>query len=98
MFKIFHESPLRRANFENVTGYDENDYPPQFRAHHWIENEVVARRAQVVWPKLVEIVRYWQSLPKSKQPGQGKPGGNKSYGRLASKLFRCSGFSEATSS
>ena len=73
MFKIFHESPSRRADFENVTGCGENDYPLQFSAHRWIEDEVVARRAQVVWPKLVEVLRYWQSLPKSKQPGQGKP-------------------------
>ena len=82
MFKIFHESPLRRA--ENVTGCGENDYPLQFCTHRWIENEVVVRRAQVVWPKLVEVVRYWQSYPKRKQPGQGKPDGNKSYQHLAS--------------
>ena len=33
MFKIFHESPSRRAVFENVTGCGENDYPLQFCAH-----------------------------------------------------------------
>ena len=80
MFQIFHESLARTADFENVTGCCENDYP--------LENEVGGRRAQVVWPKLVEAVRYWQSLLKSKQPGQGKPDGNKSYQHLASSKTR----------
>ena len=54
----FFMSPLHEAlNFENVTGCGKNDYPLQFCAHCWIENEVVARRAQVVWPKLVEVLR-----------------------------------------
>ena len=44
------DSPSRRAGLENVTGCDGNDYPLQFCAHRWIENKVVARRAQVVWP------------------------------------------------
>ena len=64
MLKIFHEPPLRRADFENVIGCGENDYPLQFCAHQWIGNEVVVRRAQVVWPKIVEVVRHWQSLQK----------------------------------
>ena len=58
MFKIFHESPSRRADFGNVTGCGKNDYPLQFWAHRWIENEVVARGAQVVWSKLIGVVRY----------------------------------------
>ena len=37
-----------------------------------------------MWPKLVEVVRYWHSLPKSKQPGQGNPDGNNSYQSIAS--------------
>ena len=41
----------------------------------------------MVWPKLIEVVRYWHSLPKRKQPGQGKPDGNKSYQRLASSCL-----------
>ena len=84
MFKIFHEFPSRRADFENETVCGKNDCPLQFCAHRWIENEVVLRRAQVVWLKLVKVVRYWQSLPKSKQPGQGKTDSNKSYQRLPS--------------
>ena len=88
VLKIFHEFPSRRADFENVTDCGENDYPLQFCVHCWIENEVVARRAQVVWSKLVDVVRYWQSLPKSKQPGWGKPDGNKSYQHLATTIHK----------
>ena len=40
----------------------------------------------MIWPKLVEFVRYWQSLPKTKQPGQGKPEGSKSHQCLASSF------------
>ena len=87
MFKIFHESPSRRVDLKNMTGCGENDYPLKFCVHRWIENEVAAGRGQVVWPKLVEVVRYWQALQKSKQPGQGKPDGKTTYQRLASSCF-----------
>ena len=36
-------------------------------------------------PKLLEVVDFWKSLPKSKQPGQGKAGANKSYDTLLLK-------------
>ena len=32
---------------------------------------------------MMEIVKYWKTLPKSKQPGQGKPGQNTSFEHLA---------------
>ena len=31
--------------------------------------EPVAKKAREIWPNIVEIVKYWKSLPKSKQPG-----------------------------
>ena len=43
---------------------------------------MVAKKAQVIWPNIVEIVGYWKGLPKGKQPGGGKAGDNKSYDRL----------------
>ena len=61
-------SPLHEAlNFENVTGCGKNDYPLQFYAHCWIENEVVARTAQVVWPKLGEVLRYGWKMDRFKE-------------------------------
>ena len=83
MFKLFDESPSRRADYERVTSAEnESDFPLRFCSHRWVENEIVARRAQVIWPKIVEVVKYWKTLPKSKQPGQGKPEINKSYQTL----------------
>ena len=82
MFKLFDESPSRRADYERVTSAEnESDFPLRFCSHRWVENEIVARRAQVIWPKIVEV-KYWKTLPKSKQPGQGKPEKNKSYQTL----------------
>ena len=34
---------------------------------------------------MLEVVDFWKSLPKSKQPGQGKAGANKSYDTLLLK-------------
>ena len=34
-------------------------------------------------PKIIEVVRFWKGLPKSKQPGKGKIGQNTSFNCLA---------------
>ena len=39
MFKIFHESPSRRADYELLIEVLESDYPLEFCSHRWIENE-----------------------------------------------------------
>ena len=82
MFKIFHESPSRHADYEVLAEAQNSDYPLQFCGHRWVENENVAKRARNVWPKVVTVVEYWKGLAKSKQPGQGKPGNNTSYDHL----------------
>ena len=82
MYKIFDENPSRQADYESLTSATDKDYALKFCSHRWIENELVARRAQKIWPKYVEIIEFWRGLPKSKQPGKGKEGQNKSYDRL----------------
>ena len=82
MFKIFHESPSRRADYEMLAEAQSLDYPLQFCDHRWAENENIAKKARNVWPKVVTVVEYWKELAKSKQPRQGKPGNNTSYGHL----------------
>ena len=52
MYKIFHESPSRRADFERLTSASEQNYPLQFVWHRWIEHADVAKMAIIVWPKL----------------------------------------------
>ena len=74
MYKIFDESPSQWADFEKLTMAQFSDYPLQFCTHFWVENQDVAKRAQKIWEKIVEIVKFWQGLPKSRQPGQGKQG------------------------
>ena len=81
MYKIFDESPSRRADYESLTSATGKDYELKFCSHRWIENELVARRAQKIWPKYFEIIEFWRALPKSKQPGKVKEGQNKSYDR-----------------
>ena len=60
----------------------EKDYPVQFVSHRWVENAGVAKKARMVWEKMVIITNYWCQLPKSKQPGLGKPGNNTSFDYL----------------
>ena len=82
MYTIFDDSPSRRADYESLTSATDKDYALKFCFHRWIENELVARRAQKIWPKYVEIIEFWRGLSKSKQPGKGKEGQNKKYDRL----------------
>ena len=67
MNKIFFESPSRRADYERLTAATRTEYPLEFCAHRWIEN---AKCGQIIWPKIIKIVRFWKSLQKSKQPGK----------------------------
>ena len=86
LHRIFDESPSKRADYEALTQAISSDYPLQFCAHCWVENERVAMRARAreIWPKIVEIIGFWKGLPKSKKPGKGKFGANTSYGHLCS--------------
>ena len=40
------------------------------------------KKTRVIWSKIIEVVFYWQQLPKNKQPGLGKPGANTSDDHL----------------
>ena len=59
MNKIFDESPSRTADYERLTTATSTEYPLEFCAHQWIENASVAKRAQIIWPKIIEVVRFW---------------------------------------
>ena len=85
MYKIFEESPSRRADYERITTATNIDFPLRFCPTRWVENANVASRAFNIWPKVVAIVEYWNGLPKYKQPGKGDPKQNKSYHVLLKK-------------
>ena len=57
--------------------------------HRWEENDVVAKKARVIWSKIIEVVSYWQQLPKNKQPRLGKPGASTSYDHLCRDVKDC---------
>ena len=82
MHKIFEEAPKCREKYEEITLAKISDYPLQFCSHRWVENEIVARRPIEIWPRMVEIVRFWKGLLKSNQPGKGVPGANTSFDHL----------------
>ena len=57
-------------------------YPLQFYLHLWVENEIVVKRAIEIWPRMVEIDRFWKGLSKSNHPGKSVPGANTSFDHL----------------
>ena len=73
MYKIFEEVPKHSEKYE-ITLAKMSDYPLQFCLYHWLENEIVAKRVIEIWFRMVELVRFWKGLSKSKQPGEGVPG------------------------
>ena len=46
----------------------------------WVEDKPVAERLVDLWPNVAKIVRYWESLPKSKRPS------SKSYSNVLSAV------------
>ena len=64
MHKIFHKSLSRRAVYEKVSLATKEDYPLLFCATCWIESQLVAKKAQIIRPKIVAVVDFWSTLPK----------------------------------
>ena len=74
MFKLFYESPSRCADYERITSASKSDFPFSFCSLRWVENDVVVKKPLSIWPKMIEVLDFWKGLPKSKQPGWGRPG------------------------
>ena len=81
MYKIFEEVPKHHEKYE-IALAKMLEYPLQFCLHHWLENEIVAKRAIEIWPRMVELVRFWKGLSKSNQPREGVPGANTGFDHL----------------
>lgn len=64
LYKIFHESPSRRSDYEKLMEAQSSDYALQFCSHRWVENERVAKRGREVWQKTIlqlsTIGKVWQ--------------------------------------
>jgi len=48
VYKIFHENPSRRSDYEALTAAIDSYYPHKFCGHRWVENENFAKRAREI--------------------------------------------------
>ena len=55
IYKIFEEAP-KLEKHEQITLAKTSDYLLPFCSHRWVENEIIAKRAIEIWPRMVEIV------------------------------------------
>ena len=65
-FHLLHDSPARCENFE--MGTSSIKHPLYFCATRWVENKVVADRLLEIWTNMRSIIKFWNKLPKYKQP------------------------------
>ena len=75
MWKLFNDSPARRDLYIQLNTSDV--FPLMFCQTRWVEDEPVAIRAIGVWENIVNVIKHFQTLCKSKQPAN-----NKSYATL----------------
>ena len=64
-YTILLDTPARREEFISVTG---EERVPLFVCARWVEDTVVADRLIEIWESITKTVKYWERLPKSKQP------------------------------
>ena len=70
MWKISDEWPARRDIYIKETGCD--IFPLHFCKTRLVEDEPVAARGIQIWENIVQAVKYWRSLPKTKHPRNKK--------------------------
>ena len=63
--KTFHEGPSRQTDFEKLTLSTEANVHLPLCTATWIENAIVAKKAQEVWSKILELLDFRKNLPKS---------------------------------
>ena len=56
--KIFHEAPRSCANYKTVTDTTEKDYTMECVTHRWVVNDVVAKKARLIWSKIIKALSY----------------------------------------
>ena len=61
MWKIFDESSTKRDIYIRETGCD--IFPLHFCKTRWVEDEPAAARGIQIWENIVQIVKYWRSIP-----------------------------------
>ena len=69
-YTLLHDTPARRADYITITKSEK--FPFKFSETRWVEDEKVANRLYEIWDNLKKLFKYWNSLPKSKQPNHSK--------------------------
>ena len=64
--QLFHDSPARRTDYVTVT--ESENFPYAFCSTRWVEDQKVAEKLCLIWENIKKMTKYWESLPKSKQP------------------------------
>ena len=64
-YPILHDSLARRDDYISVT--KSTKFPLAFCSTRWLDDKPLADRLLEIWPNIVKTVKYWTSLPKSKQ-------------------------------
>ena len=65
-YNLLHDSPARCADYTSQTG--STVYPKRPCSTRWTEDVPVATRLVEVWPSMLQLVEFFQSLCKSKRP------------------------------
>ena len=74
IFYLFHDSPAQLDMYMKTIG--SNVFALRFCATRWVESESVVERAIKIWPNMIQMIKEWESKPKSSRPK------NKSYETL----------------
>ena len=85
MYQIFHESPSRTSDYERIAEATSSNFPYMSCSTQWAKNQSVAKKPIEVWSKVILVVGYWKSLPKSKKHGYGKSGQNTGFEHLSAQ-------------
>ena len=78
--KYLIKNQQEELTMKKITTAIESDNALQFCSHRWIEDSRVAERAENILEICLQIIDFWKTLSKSKQPGRGK-----SYDTLVKK-------------
>ena len=65
-YLILHDSSASRDDYISIT--KSTKFRLAFCSTRWVEEKPVADKLLEIWPNIVKTVKYWTSLPKSKQP------------------------------
>lgn len=64
------ESPACHEDYEKLTTSSKTDYPLGCSLLSWVENDIVAKSAQVVWLKMLEVLGFGRHFQNQNSLGE----------------------------